>query len=71
MLTSGQRQTSQLFPHETAVSWMMAPFLYCVYWDTGRMALTGEKDPSKTMLAPKFPFHLEIRDCLHAVRQGL
>lgn len=71
MLTSGQRQMSELFPHETVVSWMMAPSLCFVYCDTGRMVLTGQKDPSKTILAPNFPFHLDVRDCLHAVRQGL
>lgn len=72
MLTSGQSQeVPQLFPHETVIYLVTAPFLNYVHCDTGRMVLAGRKDPSKTMLTPNFPSHLEIRDCLHAVRQGL
>lgn len=72
MLTSGQRQeVTHLFPHETIVYWVMALLLHHVHCDTGRMVSVGKKGPSKTMLAPNFPSHLEIRDCLHAVRQGL
>lgn len=68
--TSGQRQeVPQLLPHETVIYWVTAAFLHYVHRHTGRMVLAGKKDPSKTMVAPNFPSHLEIRDC--AVRQGL
>lgn len=66
-----KQEVPQLFLHETVVYWVTALLLHYVHCHTGRMVLVGKKGPSKTMLAPNFPSHLEIRDCLHAIRQGL
>lgn len=58
--TPGQRQeVPQLILHETVVYWVTAPFLHYVHCNTGRMVVAGKKDPSKTILAPNFPSHLE------------